>query len=54
MVKGVKGLKTQLESTAASFAEDEVLEERQVPVVTPWAVDCIVAEGTPVADGRGR
>src|SRR5207344_34562 len=39
MVKGVKGFQPQFEMAAAFFAEHEVFEERQVPVITPRAIE---------------
>src|SRR5580698_7556176 len=33
MVPGVEGLKAKLDAAATGFADDEILEERQIPVV---------------------
>ena len=50
MVKRVERFQPQFERAATSFAEDEALEHREVPVVTPRATYPVVGEVTPRSD----
>src|SRR6266700_1497391 len=52
MVKGVKGFQPQFELAATSFADQEVLEHRQVPVVTARATHGVIGQVAPYANGR--
>src|SRR5947208_5802893 len=46
VVPGVKAFRTELQATAARFAEDEALEERHVPVIAAWSPQGVVAQRT--------
>src|SRR5450755_710235 len=51
VVPGVERFGTELQAAAASFAEHEALEQREVPVVAARTTCCVVAE---VAEGTDR
>src|SRR5579859_7789348 len=52
MVPGVEGFEANFQAAAASFAECEALEERQIPVVATRATETVVTEGAEQTGSR--
>ena len=51
MVPHVEEFRTELQVAAPRFAKEEILEQRQVPVVIPGTTKCIVAQVSPKCRG---
>lgn len=54
VVEDVEALRAQFQLGASSFAQEEALVERQVPVVAPGSLQRVKGEVAPLSDGRGR
>src|SRR5579863_3928236 len=54
MVPDVKALGAELETAAPRFADEEALEQRQVPVVATRTTDCVMTKITPGSERRSR
>jgi hypothetical protein len=52
MVPYVEGIGTELECATARFADDEILEQRHIPVVTSWSANRTVLQAPPSAIDR--
>src|SRR6185312_6216467 len=52
-VPRIEGVGTELEACAARFADQEALEQREIPVITTGASEGVKAEITPGSRGGG-
>ena len=52
VVPSVEALGAELKAAAASFTDEEALEQREIPVITAWSTECVMSQSAPSPIGR--